>query len=325
MKVIDYIYKAKGVFIILKILKKLLILILVIFAILCGVVYGISQAKYDGDIKKAIASMVSETLGGVETKYVLIMGVSEDIKTELTDTIMLAGYNPDTAKAFLVSIPRDTFVGKSKSKAKAVDKINAQYSNKGVEETISAVENLTGVGIDDYIVVKTSMLVQIVDLIGGVEFDVPINMNYDDPTQNLHIHLSKGLQTIDGDKAEQLLRFRHNKNGTSYSSDYGDNDFGRMRTQREFMKATAKQTLTLSNVPKIKDIINTVSSNLITDFSTKEMIAYVPQLAVFNADTLVMEQIPGTTSMINKISFFLADEDETKEMMKTILEDFNTK
>ena len=71
--------------------------------------------------------------------------------------------------------------------------------------------------------------------IGGVEFDVPIDMEYDDVTQDLYIHLDKGYQKLDGEQAEQLVRFRKNNNGTSYPYEYGDNDIGRMRTQREFL------------------------------------------------------------------------------------------
>ena len=80
-------------------------------------------------------------------------------------------------------------------------------------------------------VIDNQALIELVDVIGGVEFEVPIDMNYDDPTQDLHIHLNKGMQTIDGEKAEQLLRFRHSNyvNGvmTTYPSEYGNDDFGR--------------------------------------------------------------------------------------------------
>ena len=249
------------------------------------------MALYNGNWKACLADVASNFLGGVETKYVLILGVSEDISTELTDTIMVAGYNPDTGKAFLVSIPRDTYVGNSTSRAKASDKINAQYQ-QGIEETILAAEEITGLEIDDYIVVKTSMLIEMVDLIGGVDFDVPIDMDYDDPTQDLHIHLSAGMQTLNGDQAEGLLRFRHNNDGSSYPSSYGDNDYGRMRTQREFMKAVATQTLSFGNITKINGIINAVTDNLVTNMSTKELLAYVPKLAVFDTANLVTEQIP---------------------------------
>lgn len=282
------------------------------------------MALYDGNVKMCLADIVSNFFGGTETRYVLIMGVSEDISAELTDTIMLAGYNPDTGKAFIVSIPRDTFVGNSQFSARARDKINAKYA-KGPENSVKAVEDLTGIDIDNYLVVKTSMLVEIVDKIGGVEFDVPIDMDYDDPTQDLHIHLKKGMQTIDGDKAEQLLRFRHNNDYTSYPSSYGDNDYGRMRTQREFMKATAEQTLKFKNITKINGIVNAVFDNLDTDFSTREILAYVPKLAVFNTDNLEMDEIPGTNKTLNGGSFFIANENKTKVLMEDLVENMNLK
>lgn len=214
--------------------------------------------------------------------------------------------------------------GNSTSSAKHNDKINAKYKSD-VENSIKSVEKLTGLEIDGYVVVKTSMLIEMVDLIGGVEFDVPINMNYDDPTQDLHIHLSKGVQTIYGEEAEQLLRFRHNNDGTSYPSSYGDNDYGRMKTQREFIKSVASQTLSFDNIIKINGIINAVSDNLITDFKTNELLAYVLHLAIFDTENLASGQIPGESKMLNGISFFLSDKNATLELVNSLVSEMNTK
>ena len=73
-------------------------------------------------------------------------------------------------------------------------------------------------------------------------------MDYDDKYQDLHIHLTAGEQKLDGNKAEQLVRFRHNTDGTTYPVEYGDNDIGRMRTQREFIMQVMKQTLKPGNI-----------------------------------------------------------------------------
>ena len=97
---------------VLRALKKILFVLLILIIIFAGIVFGMSQALYDGDWQACLANIVSDIFGGAETKYILIMGISEDISTELTDTIMVAAYNPDTGKAFLLSIPRDTFVRK---------------------------------------------------------------------------------------------------------------------------------------------------------------------------------------------------------------------
>lgn len=80
-------------------------------------------------------------------------------------------------------------------------------------------------------------------------------MDYDDPTQDLHIHLKAGYQLLDGNKAEQVLRFRHNNDGTSYPSSYGDNDIGRMRTQREFLKILMKQVANKKLITNSKEYI----------------------------------------------------------------------
>ena len=124
--------------------------------------------------------------------------------------------------------------GKSLTNARPQDKINAFYDEKNTQKMLDKVNELTGLGIEYYVTISNEALIKLVDIIGGVEFDVPIDMNYDDKSQNLHIHLKKGVQMIDGKKAEMLLRFRHNNNGTSYPVEYGDNDYGRMKTRTKF-------------------------------------------------------------------------------------------
>ena len=147
---------------------------------------------------------------------------------------MCLGYNPKDQKAFIVSIPRDTFIGKRINNASPQDKINFSFDEKNPQKILEKVNSLTGLNIEYYVIINNNSLVKLVDILGGVEFDVPIDMNYDDRSQNLHIHLKKGVQILNGKKAEQLLRFRHNNNGTSYSIEYGDNDFGRMKTRKKF-------------------------------------------------------------------------------------------
>lgn len=179
---------------------------------------------------KNVANNVTES----KPIYILLLGENKDLGQTLADTIMCLGYNPKEQEAFLVSIPRDTFIGKNLSNAKPEDKINCIFNEKNPKKILEKVNSLTGLEIEYYITINNNSLIKLVDILGGVEFDVPIDMNYDDKTQGLHIHLKKGVQIIDGKKAEQLLRFRHNNDGTSYPTEYGDNDFGRMKTRKEF-------------------------------------------------------------------------------------------
>lgn len=308
----------------LKSRKSLIIfyVILLILLILISI-FGTYIYKANGNLSDATINMMADVVGDDNPISVLVLGVSEDIDTALTDTMMLISYNPKSQKAFVVSIPRDTYIGKSKANAGGGDKINSLYQ-KDVKNTVSAVEKLTGVDIDNYVVVKNSALIDIVDAIGGVEFDVPINMKYDDPTQDLHIDLKAGLQKIDGDKAEQLLRFRHSNpdsNGkmTTYPASYGLDDYGRMRTQREFLQATAKQLVDWKNITKLKNIATAVFDNLETDMSLKKMIGYIPSALKLDTETLRMEQLPGASSMINELWFYEANSTKTCELMNELV------
>ena len=306
------------------ILKILLIIILLIILFIGGFV-GYSVYKNGWGLKSLLQTAVGqsdEELKNLEEFKVLILGVSEDISAALTDTIMVASYNPQTQKAVLLSIPRDTFVGDSRLNANSYDKINAIYQQGGAEETLEKVNELTGLDIQHYIVISNNALVELVDEIGGVEFDVPIDMDYDSNNQDLHIHLSAGLQTLNGEQAEWLVRFRKNNDGTSYPSEYGSDDYGRMKTQRDFIKAVAEQTLQAKNITKIGNLVDIVKENVstnITDWNTIK--DYIPYAVEFNMSNLETASIPGESTRIpagTGLWFFLADEIETKELVEEL-------
>ena len=299
---------------------KIVLSILLVVVIVVGFIFGKYVYDAGGSITGAVMNIVKDVMGDQDPVFVLVMGVSEDISVELTDTIILVGYNPDTNQAFMLSIPRDTFVGNSEASAGGYDKINAKYQTSP-EKTVEAVENLTGVNIDYYVTVKTSALVEIVNIIGGVEYDVPINMDYDDDSQDLHIHLKAGNQVLNGDQAEQLVRFRHNNNGTSYDSEYGDNDIGRMRTQREFIKVVGNKLISTNDVNKLKEIAKSIFSNLSTDISLSKVLTYVPYVAQFDVENnLSMDQLPGAPAMINELWFYKANTAETQELINSYVE-----
>ena len=246
---------------------------------------------------------------------VLLLGVSEDISSKLTDTIIVASYNPKNQKATLLSIPRDTFVGTNKNKATSYDKINALYQSSP-QKTMAAVNKLTGLDIQYYVVINNNALVQLVDEIGGVEFDVPINMDYDDSSQDLYIHLKAGPQKLNGEQAEWLVRFRKNNNGSSYPASYGDNDLGRMRTQREFLTEVAKQTLQLKNITKIGSFVDILKQNVQTNISNWSIIKdYVAYAVDFNTENIEAASLPGEADYYNKLSFFIHNEKQTKALV----------
>lgn len=299
-------------------LKLFFLLLLLIIAI--GVLFYRKTEENGGGVKGALITALGlsvEKVESLEPINVLLLGISEDIDTKLTDTIILCSYNPETQSASMISIPRDTFVGKNKNQAKGSDKINSLY-NKSPERLLNTVSNMTGIDVDYYAVVKTQALIEIVDIVGGVDFEVPIDMDYDDPTQDLHIHLKQGMQKIDGEEAEQLLRFRHNNDGTSYPANYGDNDYGRMKTQRAFITETVKQTINLKNIFKSKSIIDTVFANIETNLVFDDLVPYLPTAVDFELDSIVSNQLPGASEKCNNLWFFVQDKKETKELVKEL-------
>ena len=312
-----------------KIGKKVLILIIIILLLGIGW-FTYRTIKNGGGLSGMLATVVGHnenTKKDLKEIKVLILGVSTDTDAELTDTIMIASYNPNTQKANLLSIPRDTFTGKNPKKAVASQKINSLYNiNKTPDKTLAAVNELTGLDIKYYVIVKTEALIKLVDAIGGVKFNVPMRMKYTDTSQNLVIDLEEGEQLIDGNKAEQLLRFRHNdyQKGvgmTSYPSEYGDNDFGRMRTQRDFIIATLKQTLKPSNIFKIGQILEIANENVDTNLELSFVKDYIPYAVELDTENITSATLPGTTpdvSTTNGVSVFVADKKASKELIQSM-------
>lgn len=302
------------------ILKAILSIIAIIILFMAGFV-GYSTYKNGWGVK----SLIQTAMGTDDTELedldpftVLILGVSKDITVELTDTIIIASYNPKTQKATLISIPRDTYIGTNKNAATSYDKINALYQTSP-QKTLAAVNKLTGLEIPYYVVVSNSALIELVDAIGGVEYNVPMNMEYDDSSQDLYIRLKAGPQKLTGEQAEWLVRFRHNNDGTTYPAEYGNNDLGRMRTQREFITEVAKQTLQLKNITKIGTLVDILKQNVKTNITNWNLIKkYIPYAVDFNTENIQAKALPGTTDTYNNLWFFIHDKKETKELIEEL-------
>ena len=305
--------------------KKVLIVIVLIILI-AGGVFAYKTYKNGGGLSGMLATVAGHdeyTKKNLGELQVLLMGVSTDQEgVYLTDTIMVASYDPNKQTAVLLSIPRDSYTGSNPRRATADKKINALYNiSKDPQDTLDAVNELTGLNVQYYALIQTEALIELVDAIGPIEYNVPIDMDYDDVTQDLHIHLKAGVQQIDGEKAEQLLRFRHNNDGTSYPTEYGDNDIGRMRTQREFMTAVVEQTVKLENITKLGSILDIAGRNLITNIDFKVLKDYLPYAVEFNTENLKTESLPGEVpnlSRTNGVSIFVVDEEKTSELIQNL-------
>lgn len=310
--------------------RILLLLILILIMLVVGIAYR--TQKNGGGLQGLLSTLVGhneETLKNLDQIQILLMGVSTDNGGKLTDTIIVATYDPKSQNASLLSIPRDTFVGKKPQTGTGSDKINALYQ-KSPERTLEKVNELTGLNIKYYMVIDNQALIKLVDVVGGVDFYVPMDMKYDDPSQDLYINLKEGQQTLNGDKAEQLLRYRHGnldkKTGRylgTYPEEYGGDDYGRMRTQREFMMATAKQTLQAKNILKVKEIVDIAYEYVETNLSISVIKDYVPYAVNIDVSNIKSEVLPGnsygpTTTPSYPLWFFVADKAETAKLVEEL-------
>lgn len=298
--------------------RKIFLLILIICVIL-GIRFAKKINDLDGNWLAALLGHNEQTLKNLDTLQVLVMGES----TGMSDTIIVCSYNPKTGNASMLSIPRDTYVENGNYKYSAQNKINYLYNGgQTPEKTLEAVNEITGLDIKYYVLVDTAALRKLVDLIGGVEFYVPDDMNYDDNGQNLHIDLKEGLQTLTGEQAEGVARFRHNNDGSSYSYEYGNEDYGRMRTQRSLIVAVAKQTIKLKNVKEIGNMINIMKEDIKTNMDISSLIDYVPYAVNMDFDAIQTAQLPGESQLKYGGWFFFHDEEETLEIVDEL---FNEK
>ena len=308
-----------------RIFKLILIILLIILLVYAGI-FTYKFIKNGGGLQGFIATAMGHdenTLKDLDKIYFLLVGISgceEDYK--LADTIMLCSYDPKAQKASILSIPRDTYVGKNKLKASASNKINAVYRNgENIDGMVDSIEEITGIEINNYLIVDTDALVQLVDAIGGVNFNVPIDMKYDDPTQDLHIDLKAGEQKLNGQQAEWLVRFRHNNDGTSYSFEYGDNDIGRMRTQREFIQETLKQTLKPENLLHLTKIAQIGYDNIKTNMTFDTIKDYIPYAVNFSTENLQTGTLPGTPELCNGVWIYTIDKKGTLQIVKELFAD----
>ena len=286
---------------------------------------------YDDVEKNQKYAFIEDDVYQIDVTDNIINYNSVDIKTisHIPDSLLRftrafkeLSYNPKTQEASIMSIPRDTYVGK-KDRTTATSNYIASYkintvfrSGTKIPDAIDRINDLTGLELENYVIIDTKALIKLVDAIGGVTFNVPIDMYYtEDTDQNLYIDLKAGEQLIDGAKAEQLLRFRHNNDGSTYPSEYGIEDYGRMKTQRNFLKALAKQTLKVENILKINEFIDIAQKYVETNIDFNIVKDYIPYIVEFNTENLRTEQLPGASEYTNGVWIYAAEEQETAKVI----------
>ena len=245
-----------------------------------------------------------ERKGGFYT--ILLSGLDDDNGGSDTNILMAV----DTVNGYVygASIPRDSkaIIG---GKAR---KINYAYNKGGTELLASTVSEQLGIPVDYTVCVNLQGFTALVDAIGGVDFEVPINMDYDDPIQGLSIHFKKGMQHLSGADALRVVRFRHNNDGTGYGSE----DLGRMQTQQKFLKAVAKKMLSFENlISNPRKYAEIFGQYVDTDLSVTDLAWFGMQVLGMGVDKIDFSTLPNEW----KYPYIYLDPDETLALVNTYL------
>jgi len=250
----------------------------------------------------------------------LILGVDAD--ETRTDTIMVGNFNSVNKKVSIISIPRDTIVTVPPDRWKVMCenfprlanntsreiKINAVHNYAGEDHNVEflekQLEEMLDIKLDYYVKVNCEAFRYIVDSIGGIEFNVEGRLKYDDPDQDLHIDLYPGLQLLDGDKAEQLVRYRKG---------YAMQDLHRVEVQQQFMQvflATALNKDTILSNPTV--YLTAMFKYIDTDLTIADAVKYMKYLSDFNASDVETYTLPGEP---NEDGDFIINEEEVKSLV----------
>lgn len=279
----------------MKTIRKIIVVILIIFVAIGGYVAG------TWIITKRPPALITK-LVPTQSRNIVIMGM--DGEGLRSDVLMVAFLNGESGKINLLSVPRDTRVRINDK----YYKINSAYALGKEEQTIETLENLLDIKIDNYIKFSFETFRNVIDALGGVDFDVPQDMFYEDPYQDLYIDLKAGEQHLDGAKAEQLVRFRQ----------YPMGDEARIAVQQDFIHALVKQKLNPKTLIKLPKIMGELKKNIDTDIAESDYISLA--LSALKAENGAFEtyKLPGQAQRISGLSYYIADMAETEKLIDEI-------
>ena len=249
----------------------------------------------------------------------LILGVDQ-IKSN-TDTILVGTLDVKDHWLHVVSIPRDTLV----NVPWGTKKINTVYASSqlgydgwdyddGIDGLKKELVDIMGYEPDCWAIIDIVAFKELVDAIGGVYYDVPVDMNYIDPDQDLVIDIKAGYQWLSGEEALKVVRFR---------SGYAMADIGRIGTQQDFIKSIASQMLDLGNIPNIGKVYDVYEQYVDTNLSVGNIAWFVKEFLKLSPEDISFDTLPANYSVmipaVNGLSYCSIYIDEWLELVNTKL------
>lgn len=254
-----------------------------------------SGAPDQGERLDSVQPKVSGERKSRDFYTILVFGPDET--SGLTDVMMLVSYDVTNQQATVMSFPRDTLINSS-GKSVSQKMLNAVYNRygggeAGVEGLKTEMSELVGFVPDYYVEIDWRLIGEMVEAIGGVWFDIPYHLDYDDPYQDLHIHFEPGYQYLNGEDAMKVMRWRKNNEGSPYGNPGGGSDISRIEMRNDFLKAVLSQTLQLKNVTKIGELSRLFGENVKSDLTIENLFWFGSQailggLAVEDVNFVVM-------------------------------------
>lgn len=277
----------------------------------------IHRGAGDG-VRKATSRMARPFLPALKDRYhILLLGTDKLIDINRTDTMILALVNTKDHAVDAVSVLRDTWTEELPIKVK---KLNGVYANAlirfkrnepaALERTRDVVSRLLGVPVDHYIRVDLDGFVRVVDLIGGVDIFVDRDMKYDDFSQNLHINLKKGYQRLDGEKAQQFVRFRSDADG----------DRARAARQQRFLHALLQRLTSPAVLLNLPDVVRGALAEIATDLPLDTALALANHFLASDRVALATHTIPGDYGKRDELDYFFLDKKRNRALFDELLD-----
>lgn len=228
-----------------------------------------------------------------------------------SDTMLLIRLDTEGKFVRVLSIPRDTRIRFPNGNYGKINSANAMGGIPFTETVIA--NNFYGVSIDKYVRVTNEALAKIIDGVGGVEVNVPMDMEYTDRTQGLYINLKQGKQTLNGNQAEQFVRFRNDTLG----------DIGRVQRQQMLLKALKEKLRSPQVVFKIPKLLRILESEIDTDLTRGEILSLISFSLGLEKDNIQMLMMPGRASNPTEyqLSYWLIPEESKRRVIKEYLQE----
>lgn len=226
-----------------------------------------------------------------------------------SDTMMLVSTSNEAKFLNALSVPRDTYVPIGSSGG--YDKINSAYSYGGVKETEQTISRFLGVPINHYVIVKVYGAKKVIDALGGLTLNVEKDMDYDDNWGGLHIHLKKGMQTLNGEQTVGYARFRKDEEG----------DYGRMRRQQQVIRAVLKALKDPGTITKIPALAAAVKETLETDLTTAQLVDLARLYQGFDHSKMRSAQTVGSDDIVNEAMVIVPNEAENQKLVRRLMKD----